>query len=84
MPLVGLAIFVLVLILQHGEIRLITALCDIMVLHSLEHRTTWLMGMAAIGEATLLGELEDFLEVACQLLALHVERAEALDARSVD
>ena len=55
-----------------------------MVFQGLEHRTAWLVGMGAIAEAAVLGELEDFLEVTGQLLLLHVEGAETLDAWSVD
>ena len=55
-----------------------------MVLDSLQDSAARLMGVGAVGEAAVLGEVEDFLEVAGQFLALHVEGAKALNARSVD
>ena len=42
------------------------------------------MGMCAVREAAVLREMEYFLEIACQFLWLHVERAEALDAGGID
>ena len=82
--LVGLAVFVLVLVVEHGEVGLVAALGDVVVFYGFEYGTAWLMGMGAVGEAALLGEFEDFLEIAGQLLPFHIEGAEALDAGSVD
>ena len=42
------------------------------------------MGVGAVAEATVLGKMEDVLEVAGELLRLDVEGAESLDARCVD
>ena len=81
---VRFAVFVLVFVVEHREIRLIAALGDVVVFDSLEHGTAGLMGVGAVAEAALFGELKDFLEVAGQFFALHVERAEAFDARGVD
>ena len=55
-----------------------------MVLQGLEHGTARLMGVGTVGEAAVLGEAEDLTEIARQLFRLHVESAEALDARSVN
>ena len=79
-----LTIFVLVLILQHGEITLITALGNVMFRHGLAHGTSWLMGMGTVGETTVLGELEDLTEITRQLFLLDIKGAEALDSRRVD
>ena len=38
------------------------------------------MGMGAVGEAAVLGIVENFLEITCQFLGLHIEGAKALDA----
>ena len=81
---VGFAVFVLVLVVEHREVTLVAALGDVVVLDSLQHGAARLVGVGAVAEAALLAVLEDFAEVAGQLLALHVERAEALDARGVD
>ena len=82
--LIGLAVFVFVLVVEHREIALITALGDVVVFDGFEHSTAWLMGVGAVAEAALLGELEDFLEIAGQFLAFHIEGAKAFDAWSVD
>ena len=80
----GFAVAVLVLVVEHGEVRLVAALGDVMLLDGLQHGTAGFMGMGAVAEAAVLRVTEDFAEVAGQLLTLHVERAEALDARRVD
>ena len=55
-----------------------------MLLNGLEHGTARLMGVGAVAETAVLGEMEYLLEITCQFLALDVERAETLDARGVD
>ena len=55
-----------------------------MVLEGLEHGTARFVGVGAVGETAVLGEMEDILEIAGNLLRLHVEGAETLDAWSVD
>ena len=55
-----------------------------MVFDCLENSATRLVGMGAVGEAALLGEFEDFLEVAGEFFAFHVEGTKALDARGID
>ena len=55
-----------------------------MFLKCLPHSTTRLMSVGAVAETTLLGKVEYLLEIACYLLTLHVERAEPLDAGSID
>ena len=55
-----------------------------MVLEGLEHSTARFVGVGAVREAAVLGEMEDILEIAGNLLGLHVEGAKALDAWSVD
>ena len=82
--LIGLAIFALVLILEHAEIALVARLGDVVVADSLQHGTARLMGMGAVGKAAVLRELEDLGEIAGDLFRFHVERTETFDARSVD
>ena len=82
--LISFAVFVFVLVVEHREIALVTALGDEMVLDSLEDGTTGFVCVGAVGEAALLGEFEDFAEIAGELLAFHVEGAEAFDAWGVD
>jgi len=78
-----LPVLILILVFEHGEIALVSAGSDIMLLHRLDDGASRLMGVGAIGEPTALRELEYLLEVASELLLLDVERAESLDARSV-
>lgn len=54
------------------------------VFDGFEYCTARFVGVRTVTEAALLGEFKDFLEVACQLFALHVEGAETLDAWGVD
>ena len=81
---VGLTIFVLILIVEHGEIGLVTTLGDVVVFDSFQHGTSRFVGVGTVGELALLGELKNLLEIAGQLLALHVKRAKALDTRRID
>ena len=82
--LVGFAIFVFVLVVEHGEVRLVAALGDVVVFYSLQDGTAGFMCVCAVGEAALAGELEDFAEIAGKLFTLHVEGTKALDAWGVD
>ena len=78
------AVFRFVLVFKHTEVAVVAALCDIMVFERFENSTTRFVGVGAVTEAAVLREMKDFLEVAADLLRLHVEGAEALDAGSVD
>ena len=82
--LISFAVFVFVLVVEHGEVRLVTALRNVVVFDGFEYCTARFVGVRTVTEAALLGEFKDFLEVACQLFALHVEGAETLDAWGVD
>ena len=82
--LVGFAITILVLILEHGEVGLVAALRDVMVFDGFQDGTARLVGVGAVAEAAVLGEVENLLEVACQFLALHVEGAKTLNARRIN
>ena len=82
--LVGLAVFVFVLVVEHREIALITALGDVVVFDGFEDSAARFVGVGTVGEAALFGELEYLLEIAGQLLALHIEGAEPLNARGVN
>lgn len=55
-----------------------------MVFEGFEHGAAWFVGVGAVGETAAARYLEQFREVARYLFWLHVERAEALDARCVD
>ena len=83
-PLVGLPVFALLLVVEHGEVGLVAALGYVVVLHGLADGAPRLVGMRAVVEAAVLGEVEDLAEIARQLLTPDVEGAEALDARCVD
>ena len=55
-----------------------------MVLNSLEHSATGLMGVGAIIETAVARELEYLLEITGEFLRLDVECAKALYSRGVD
>ena len=55
-----------------------------MVLNSLEHGTTRLMGVGAITETAISREMEYFLEIPGELLGFDVEGAKTFDSRGVD
>ena len=79
-----LAVFALILILEHAEIGLITALGDVIVFQSFQYSTAGLVGVGTVGEAAVFGEMEDFFEITCQFLGFHVEATKTLDARSIN
>ena len=84
LSLLRLAILPFLLIIEHREVRLIAALSDVMILHSLQHGTARFMGMGTIGETAVFREAEDILEITGNLFGLHVKRAKALNSRRVD
>ena len=84
MGLIGFAIFVFVLVVQHREVRLVATLCDIVAFDGFQYGTARLVSVGAVRETTLLGEFKNLLEIAGQLLTLHIEGAKALDAWGVD
>ena len=55
-----------------------------MVLDSLEHGATWLVGVSAIAETAVAREMEYLLEIPGELLGFDVEGAKTFDSRSVD
>jgi hypothetical protein len=81
--LIGFAVFVFILVVEHGEVRLISTLGDVVVFYCLADGTTGFVGMCTVRETALLGKLEDFLEIAGKFLSFHIESSKALDARSV-
>ena len=54
-----------------------------MVFEGFEYGAARLVGVGAVGETAVFGEMENLLEIAGKFLGLHVESAEALDARRV-
>ena len=72
-PLVGLPVFALLLVVEHGEVGLVAALGYVVVLHGLADGAPRLVGMRAVVETAVLGEVEDLAEIARQLLAPDVE-----------
>lgn len=55
-----------------------------MVLDSLEHGATWLVGVSAIAETAVAREAEYLLEIPGELLGFDVECAKTFDSRGVD
>lgn len=55
-----------------------------MTFEGFEHGAAWFVGVGTVGKTAVARYLEQFREVARYLFRLHVERAEALDARCVD
>ncbi len=82
--LIGGAVFAFVFVFEHGEVRLITAFGDVVILECLQHSTSRLMGVGTVGETAILGKLEDLLEIAGQLLGFNIEGSETLDTRCIN
>ena len=78
------AIFGVVFVGEDGEVALIARRGYQMIFYGLQHGTSGLVGVGAVGEAAVLGEVEDFLEIARQLFFLYVEGSEAAYSRCVD
>ena len=78
-----LTILVLVLVFEHGQITLVSAGGNEVIFHRLDDSTTRFVGMRTVGKTTVLGEMEDFLEITGQFFFLDIKRTEALDARSI-
>lgn len=72
------------LVLHHREVRLVAALRNVVVFQRFQHRTPRFVGMRTIRKPAPLREMEDFTEITRQLLRLHVERSESLDARRIN
>ena len=53
MPSESLAVFALVLILEHGQVALVAARSYIVFIKSLQHGASWLVGMGAVVEAAV-------------------------------
>ena len=79
-----LTILVLVLVFEHGQITLVSAGGNEVIFHRLDDSTTRFVGMRTVGKTTVLGEMEDFLEITGQFFFLDIKRTEALDARSIN
>ena len=80
----GLPILALSAVAQHREVRLVAAGGDTPVQCRFIDRTTGLPRVGAVAVAAVLSNVEDFAEVVPHLLFLHVNSAEAFDARGVD
>ena len=81
---VCLTVFGVVLVIEHGEVTLVAALGDVVVFERLKDGTARFMGVCTVRETTVLGKAEDLLEITRDFLWLHVEGAEAFNARSVN
>ena len=53
MPSESLTVFTLVLILEHGQVALVAARSNIVLVKSLQHSTSRLMGMGAVVETAV-------------------------------
>ena len=80
----SLAVFAGFLVVEHGEVGLVAALGDEVIFEGLKDGTAGLVGVGAVGKATVLGETENFFEITCQFFRFHIEGAKALDARCID
>ena len=82
--LISFSVFAILLVVEHAEIGGVAAGGYVVVLNSLENGAAGLMGVRAIREPASAGKLENVLEIATNLLRLHVEGAKAFDARCID
>ena len=78
------AILALVLVFKHGEVGLVARRGYVVIFYRIKHSTTGFVGVGAVGEPAILGEAEDFLEVAGYFFGLHIEGAKAAYAGRVD
>ena len=80
----GLAVFRLVVVVEHGEVALIARGCDEMVIECLADSAAGFVGVCAVGKTAVGGMVENIGEIAGDFLWFHVEGAETFDARRVD
>ena len=78
------AVFFFVLVVEHAEIRLVSAFRYVVLFHGAEHGTPWLMAVGAVAETAVVREVEYLLEIACQFFRLDVECSEPLYSRRVN
>ena len=82
--LISRAVFGLVLVAQHIQIRLVARRRQAVLLKRLQHGAARLVRMGAVAKAAVGRELEYVTEIMRQLLRLNIKRAEALYPRNVD
>lgn len=79
-----LSILIFGTIAQEGEIGLETGRGNGAVQRCLIDRTTRLAGMRAVRIAAVRSDAENLAEIMADLLFLHIDGAETLDARRID
>ena len=67
-----------------GEVALVAALGDEVLVEGFEDGATWLVGVRAVAETALFGDAENLREVVRNFVKLHIYHAETFDAWSVD
>ena len=82
--LVACPILAFFLILEHAEVRLVARLADVVFFDSAAYGTTRLVAVGTVAVAAIGRGFEYFGKIVADLFFLHVEGAEALDARRVD
>ena len=80
----GLAVFRLVVVVEHGEVALIARGCNEMVIERLTDSAAGFMSVCAVGKTAVGGMVENIGEIAGDFLWFHVEGSETFDARRVD
>ena len=82
--LISLAVFPLLLIVEHAEVGGIARLADATLFYGLAHGAVRLMGVGAVAIAAVGRDGEYLAEVMTNLLLFHIEGAEALHSRCVN
>ena len=81
---VGFPVFTLFLVFQHAEVGGVARLADAVLLHGFQHGAARFVPVRAVAVAAIGRSFKYLREVMSDFFPLHVEGAEALDARCVD
>lgn len=79
-----MSVFLLVFVVEHGQITLVAGESDAVVLDGREDCTAGFVGVGAVAVTAVAANLEYFAEIVADFGTLDVEGAKALNARSVD
>ena len=67
-----------------GEVALVAALGDEVLVEGFEYGATWFVGVRAVAKTALFGDAENLREVVRNFVELHIYHTETFDAWGVD
>ena len=79
-----LSVFAFGDVFADGEVALVAALGDEVLVEGFEYGATWLVGVRAVAETALFGDAENLREVVRNFVEFHIYHTETFDALSVD